>query len=277
MVGEGDPVPEPQVSVVIPTVRVDKQLREAIRSVLEQDLQATEVIVVGDGCDLAQLREFDDPRLVLVDRPDRRGTATTLNEGIRVAKAPLIGRVDADDVIRPGRLRRQVQYLDQHPEVLVVGSSAEIISESGTVIGDLVVPTGTAAVRRALHRRNPMIHSSIMMRREAVERVGGYEPRCVRMQDYDLMLRVARVGDLDNLPERLTGYRVHAGQHSRKTPPWSASMRMVLRSRKTLRREDGIPAWRSFAIDVVWLAAQTVRHIGLRRPSYLTAQSRADS
>jgi GT2 family glycosyltransferase len=124
----------------------------------------------------------------------------------------------------------------------------------------------------AMLRRNAFVHSSVMIRRAALELVGGYDERCVRMQDYDLWLRLASVGGVANLSDELVSYRVHDGMHSRVTSPFGRPARCVLASRIALARHLGRTTARQHAENALWTAAQVLRHAGLRRPRYLAAR-----
>ena len=259
----------PAVSVLIPTVRMDEHLDIAVTSALAQTMGAVEVVVVLDGGEVgATPPEWaEDRRVTVLSSSERRGTASTLNTAIGRSSAPLVARLDADDVSEPERLARQVAALDAHPEWDGLGAAATVVDADGAVLGTIDVPTEDTA--RHLLRRNPFVHSSMLLRRRALDRVGGYDPRCVRMQDYDLWLRLSLEGTLGNLDEPLVQYRVHEGMHSRRTSPFSASARTVLASRRRLARRLGEPAARQLARDGVWTAGQALRNAGLRRPRYL--------
>ncbi|MFZ7086618.1 glycosyltransferase [Curtobacterium sp. RRHDQ10] len=257
----------PLVSVLVPVARVDDHLFVAIDSLLRQTLRAVEVVVVLDGTGAASDLP-DDPRITVHRFPVRRGTPAALNHGLAMARADLIARLDADDVAEPDRLERQVRVLAARPELLGIGSAVALVDDLGRDLGVLDVPLGDDAVRRLL-TRNVFVHSTMLVRRSALESVGGYDVRCRRMQDYDLWLRLGMTGPLANMPDRLTKYRVHDGQHSRRTSPFGRSARTVRRSRRRLARHLGEPLLNQLARDAVWTAAQIVRHAGLRAPRYL--------
>ncbi len=262
---------KPSVSVVVPTVRLDHHLQEAVSSLQEQTLDDLEIVLVVDGPASGPTPGQDDPRVRVLRLPRRSGTPTALNVGLSACRAPLFGRLDADDVAEPHRLAVQTKALADDSELVGIGSAATVIDDRGAEIGHLRTADGLA-VAPALLRRNPFVHSSMLLRTSAVLAVGGYDPRCNRMQDYDLWLRLAHLGRLDNLPEPLVRYRVHDAMHSRRTPPWGSAARTVRSSRRRLAKHLGerpaTQAWR----DLSWTAAQTARHLGLRGPRYLPQQ-----
>lgn len=264
----------PIVSVVVPTIRIDGHLTEAIESLLAQTLREIEVVLVLDGFEQKALPDWSaDERMTIVRLDSRRGTPTALNRGIAAARGTFIARLDADDISEPTRLARQVEYLEANPFVLCVGSSALIIDSEGAELGALDAPTGVNRVRKILTQRNALTHSSVVYRRKAFEQVGVYNPSCRRMQDYELFLRIAAKGSIDNLPERLVRYRVHAGQHSRNSSPWARYTRLVLIRRRQLAHALGLSPVRQYIRNAVWWFAQVARHYGITSPGYMRRRS----
>jgi len=195
----------PRVSVVMAIHDGEPWLREAVDSVLGQTLADLELIAIDDGSTdgtPAILAGYRDPRLSVL-RQARAGLTRSLNRGLRLATAPLVARLDADDVALPERLARQVAFLDAHPEVGLLGSACREIGAAGETLGTVGVPESDGQIRRALIRRNPFVHSSVMMRRDALERAGGYDETLPVAQDYELWLRLSQVTAMANLPEPL--------------------------------------------------------------------------
>ena len=189
---------------------------DAARSVLAQTLGDLELVVVDDGSTDATgdvLAGVSDSRL-RVERREHEGLTRALNHGLRVARAPLVARLDADDVALPERLARQVAFLETHPEIGVLGSAAREVNGDGREVRVVRPPEDDGALRRALIRRNPMLHSTVTMRRHIVEAVGGYDPRFAVAQDYDLWMRLAGVTRLANLSEALVVRRLLPGRVS---------------------------------------------------------------
>ena len=262
---------KPRVTIAIPTVRLDDHLDAAVVSVLAQTVVDLEVVVALDGVLPESDRRswMDDPRIRVVASRTKRGTAATLNTVLEATEAPFFARLDADDVAEPRRLERQLAALDEHPQWCGVGSAATVVDEHGRPFGHIDVPTEDTA--RLLLKRNVFVHSAMVLRRAPLERVGGYDPRCVRMQDYDLWLRMSTTCVLGNLPERLVQYRVHRDMHSRRTPALSASTRTVLASRRRLAEHLRVPLPLQHVRDVGWTAGQVLRNAGVRRPRYLAS------
>jgi glycosyltransferase involved in cell wall biosynthesis len=189
-------------------------LPQAIASLRAQTLEAWELILVDDGStdgveevirELARL----DPRIVVLRNATQRGLAHSLNLAASHARAPLIARLDADDVAFPQRLARQVEFFTGHPDVDVLGTGAELVDESGVTVGTVRPLENHEDLQRMRYRLTPVMHPSVMMRRRVLQQLGGYEERLHRAQDVDLWLRAFRAGfRFHNLPEPLIRYRV---------------------------------------------------------------------
>src|ERR1035437_8101371 len=122
------------VSVLLPTISIDDWLDQAVNSLLSQQGLEYEIIVTYDGIQPDPQRPwFHDSRVVCVHIPKRSGLAIALNMGSRAASYSYLARLDSDDVSMTSRLAVQAKYLDDHSDVVLVGSSAFRIDESGTV------------------------------------------------------------------------------------------------------------------------------------------------
>lgn len=206
----------PAVSVVMAVRDGAAWVAEAVGSVLAQTDGDHELIVVDDGSTDATavlLAGLTDPRLRVV-RQEAAGLTRALNRGLGAARADLVARLDADDLTLPERIARQRAFLAAHPDVGVLGTAAREIDAAGRPVGEVRPPLDDAAIRRALIRRNPFVHSSVMARRGLLTSVGGYDERVAVAQDYDLWMRLAPRTRLANLPEVLVVRRLLAGRVS---------------------------------------------------------------
>jgi glycosyltransferase involved in cell wall biosynthesis len=208
--------PTPRVSVVLAVLDGAPWVGDAVRSILGQTLSELELVVVDDGStddhapDAA--RFLPTPACAVA----RRTSWASLVERGRVAGAGAAhrARLDADDVASPERLARQLAFLDAHPEIGLLGTGAIEIDATGREVGRVVPPAADADIRRALIRRNIFVHSSVVMRRQALASAGGYDATFPVAQDYDLWLRLAHVTRLANLPDPLVTRRLLAGRVS---------------------------------------------------------------
>ncbi|HWE02304.1 MAG TPA: glycosyltransferase [Tepidisphaeraceae bacterium] len=205
----------PAVSVVMPLYNTERHLAAAIDSVLAQTFADFEIIAVDDGStdgtlDILRRYESRDRRVRVLSRPNT-GIVGALNDGLAMARAELIARMDGDDICLPGRFRKQVDYLAAHPECVLVGSQVLLIDPEGSPICAHLQTryTHEEIDHDHLNRGWPMVHPAVMMRREAVDRVGRYREKYKWLEDHDLFLRLAEIGKLANLPDTLLRYRLH--------------------------------------------------------------------
>ncbi len=210
----------PSISVVMSAYNAQRYLRESVDSILSQTFADFEFIIIDDGSKdqtLSILREYEkqDKRIRIISRPNK-GLTLSLNEGLAAAKAPLIARMDADDVSLPDRFEKQIAYLNQHPEVVLLGASVELIDPYGVHIGDQPYPTDhETLLRRLLKGEGGCIpHPVTMYRADAVTKIGGYRSEYNNIEDLDLFLRLATIGRVANLPQQLLKYRRDTGSIS---------------------------------------------------------------
>jgi hypothetical protein len=199
------------VSVVMPVRNGERFLREALESTLAQTLVDLELIVVDDGSTDSTPEILGDAARrdsrVRLERQEAAGLAAAINAGCAVAAAPLIARMDADDVMVPDRLERQVAYLDAHSQIALLGGGIVLIDEAGREIDR---EPGREQLDFLV--RNELTHATVMMRADAFRALGGY--RLDQSEDYDLWLRFDERYGVTALAEPVIHYRLHPGQFS---------------------------------------------------------------
>ncbi len=198
------------VSVMTTTYNGMPFLQEAVESVLAQTAVSLQYIVVDDGSTdetAVYLQSVTDSRLTVL-QPGRVGRARALNMAVQAATAPLIANLDADDVMLPGRLEAQARFLEENPEVGLVGSAALWQTADGQQKTRSFLPDD-ASLRQQLFTGYPFVHSTIMYRRDAIQQAGGFDPTLPCALDYDLCCRIAARARLANLPLPLVVRRVH--------------------------------------------------------------------
>jgi len=240
----------PSISVVLPVYNGERYLSQAIDSVLGQTLEDFELIVVNDGSTDATadiLRRYDDPRVVVLTQANR-GLAASLNRAILEARAPILARMDGDDISEPDRLRQQVEYLHGNPQCVLLGSDVSVIDEEGEHLYRARTLTEDAELRRALaDYLNPFFHGSVAMRRSAVVACGLYDERFPRyFEDMLLWMRLGKHGQLANLGAPLYRYRFNSASVSRIPPRLGPLMREAVAA---YAASDDIPARLMTALD----------------------------
>lgn len=198
---------EPRVSVIVPVFNGSGTIERAIKSIQNQTFGDFEILVIDD-CSTDQTAEIvqrlngQDPRIILIRNPENLGLQKSLNIAIKKARAELIARLDDDDYwTDPKKLEQQFAFLAENPEYAVVGTNYSVIGPDGKSFGRYKMPETDSAIRKQMLFRNPILHISILSRKELIERVGGYnESRdCLYAEDYELWLKLGKIGKLYNL------------------------------------------------------------------------------
>ena len=235
----------PAISVVLPVHNAEAYVREAVESILAQTFTDFECIIINDGStdnSGVVLRELArrDARIVLVERPND-GLVSALNEGIKIARAELIARMDADDVAMPERFALQHARMIQEPELAVLGSFFRIMDRDDAIRLYDNRPLTPAAAMRFVKHGCPVAHPTVMMRRDAVLKADGYRKAFSHAEDYDLWLRMSDLGyAIANLPQPLLNYREHGANVSEVH--WEAQRRSTTLARLAHQvRKAGLP------------------------------------
>ena len=215
----------PAITVAMSVHNGEPYLAEAIESVLAQSFGDFEFLILDDGstdASRATIARFaeQDARIRPIIR-ENRGLIASLNQLVAEARAPLIARMDADDICRPQRFARQAAFLAEHPDHGVVGTWSEDIDERGRSIQSEAQgtdqPTTHEAFLAAIEAAGPLLcHPSVMYRTDVVRAVGGYHAAFRHCEDLDLWLRLATRTRICSIPERLLRYRRSDSQISRR-------------------------------------------------------------
>lgn len=199
------------LSVVLSTYNEGKYIAESIQSVLDQTYPYFEFIIVNDGSTdgtLDIIRSFDDPRIVVIDKPNT-GLPDSLNKGIEKAKYDWIARMDGDDICLPDRFERQVELINDGYDV--VGGQFKTIDEKGVVSSGVSHnPLSSWKSRVYAHLGwTPLIHPSAVIKKEKLFAVGCYDVNFKAAQDIDLWLRLSHNCRIANVPTVVLHYRKH--------------------------------------------------------------------
>lgn len=241
----------------MPCYDVRDTVDEAVRSVLDQTYTNWELLTLDDGSSdgtLERLRYWAgvDDRIAALTRP-HAGIIPTLNAGLKEVSGPLIARMDADDVSRPDRLELQASWMEADPETALVGSLVEgfptgQVREGFAVYIDwLNSLVDHEDIAREAFVESPVAHSSVMVRREWLERMGGYQEHHWP-EDYDLWLRMLLAGArVEKVPEVLLRWRDHSAMATRTDSRYS--VKNFLRAKAhylmlgPLRDRDAVVIW----------------------------------
>ena len=199
-----------RVSIIMTVFNGAGYLAESIPAIIGQSFGHFELIVIDDAStddSLAIIEQYaaGDSRLVVIRNHANMGQPASRNKAIGQAKGEYIAINDVDDISTPERLKMQVHYLDDHPDVYLLGGAAMVrYGDYKPVLKKTVTGAENNAIR--LPRYNHMVHSTIMFRNTGEAR---YRSKFLMSQDYDLYLNLLSSGHcIDNLPEPLITYTV---------------------------------------------------------------------
>ena len=211
----------PRVSVVVPCYNYGRYLRECIGSVLSQDGADVDVTIVDDAStddslEVANSLASADERVRVIAHARNRGHIATFNEALGAASAPYLVKLDADDLLTPGALRRATAVLDSFPQTSFVYGF--VTAFTGATPTDLPIDTRSWTVwaghewifRRLRRGHNVIMQPEVVIRRSALEQVGGHQADLPETSDLNLWLRLASVGSVGRVNGPVQGlYRVH--------------------------------------------------------------------
>ena len=196
---------------MLPVYNDEDFVAEALKSIGEQTFEDYEVIAIDDGstdnsAEILESFASQDSR-IKVFRQENMGLGSTLNRAIELANTDLLARHDADDRSHPERFQLQVKFLSTHLETSMLGTGIRIIDVDGAYKYSPPTPTGNQKLRGLLKSSSPFAHGSVMMRRELVNKAGGY-PSIIWLEDLVLWRAMAQLGEVENLDVELYDYRV---------------------------------------------------------------------
>ncbi|MGN6818967.1 MAG: glycosyltransferase family 2 protein [Sphingomonas sp.] len=205
----------PTVSVVMAAYNGAALIGDTLDSLWAQSFADFEVIVVDDRSTddtLEVLRACRDPRLRIIAADTNVGPVRSRNRAFAEARGRYVAGLDQDDICHHDRLERQVAYIDAHPDIALVAATAAILEDS-TVTSSIKSPVTTPRlVEWLLWIENPLVWSTVMLRREAVPAGEDFtRPEVLYAEDFDLYHRMARQGGIARIDDPLLLYRKHGG------------------------------------------------------------------
>ena len=264
----GHHVVVPAISVVIPTYNAARYVAEAVASVLAQDFTDFELLLIDDGSTdetASVVSQFvADPRVRLLRNERNMGLIATLHRAYGECRAPLIARMDSDDICVSDRFSRQVAFLSAHTEVGIVGGAIRFFGNVAPNV--FTFPTEHADIHPAMLFYCPLAHPALMFRRELLDQgFIRYDDAFRHAEDYHLWSRLLLQVKAANLPEVVLDYRLHAQQVSSDSSDkqYAASLRV----RTQMLHECGIEPTE----DEVALHESVILERPLARRDYLPA------
>jgi len=197
---------KPLISVLMTTCNEGKYIIESTRSILEQTFGDFEFIIVDDGSTDDTVQQLEamakqDERIVVIKR-EHTGRPQALNAGLDHTSGKYIAIMDAGDICLPSRFEREVKFMEENEDVSIVGTWAYWINEKKELLSEWRHPT--TIDRCNMYRTGGAVHSSMLVRRELFEKIGGYDENYTSAIDYELCVRAIKNGaKIANIPEVL--------------------------------------------------------------------------
>ena len=230
----------PLITVLLPVYNGARHLREAIDSILSQTFTDFELLIVSDPCSDSSIdiiKSCADPRMRLVQNPQKLGLVKSLNKGLELARGAYIARQDSDDISLSGRLAAQVGFLEANPSVVLSGAMGEVIDSTGAklYLSDWR-PLTHSEIKWSLLWACQILHSSVMFRKQQIVELGGYSDNCAQAEDYHLWSRLALEYPMMQLADVLVKYRFSEESACSSNAPevLSVSLRIARDNMQTL-------------------------------------------
>lgn len=203
---------QPKISVAMSVYNGEKYLHQAIESILNQTFRDFEFIIVNDGSTDKTEEIIDeyakkDLRVKIIKNKNNIGLTKSLNKAIKEAKGEYIARMDADDISLPERLKKQLSFMENHPEIGVVGCWYYLIDKNNKLIKKCQPAIKFSKIKKALINSAPIIHPGLMIKKEALRKVNSYDESFKYAQDRDLLFRILKYYQLGIVPEFLLKFR----------------------------------------------------------------------
>jgi glycosyltransferase involved in cell wall biosynthesis len=207
----------PLVSIILPTYNGAAFITGAIEGVLAQTYTNWELLIISDGStDQTKtiVEDFTkkDPRIFFIENRENSGIQKTLNRGIVLAKGTYVARLDDDDRwTDPEKLSLQIAFFETYPDHVLLGTNATVVSLEGETISKSSMPLTDSAIRSRMLSKNCFLHATVIIRKKALEKIGGYseDKKFFHVEDYELWLRLGREGAMANLAVYSTTLTAH--------------------------------------------------------------------
>ena len=234
----------PLVSIILPVYNAEKYLHECLNSIIAQTVKNWELIIINDGSTdnsetiihifIASVSTFIE---VIYVPLEHKGLPFCLNKGIGLARGKYIARMDADDIMFENRLQVQVQFMENNPDVGVLGSHAIEIDENGEEISIMKRPIENAKIKNALNNSCPIIHPTVIIQKELL--VGNlYKELYPNSEDLDLWCRLENLTNFRNLDIVLLKKRFHSKQITRKKNRIIGNRAQIILMKRSLKMNN---------------------------------------
>jgi len=182
-----------QLTVILPCYNSEKYISQSIKSILNQTFKHFKLIIINDGSTdntLKIIKSFKDKRIKLINNKGNKGLIYSLNRGISHANSIYLARMDGDDICEISRFKDQINFLNKHSAVHVIGSAINLIDKNGSKIRTTTYPLDDYLIKWKMLFSCPIAHPSVMMRSSIFKKVKGYNYKYKLAEDYYLWSRL---------------------------------------------------------------------------------------
>lgn len=197
----------PKISIILPTHNGGEWIKKAIQSVLAQSFTDFEFIIINDDSiddteEIIKSFSENETRIKYIKNEENLGIQKTLNRGLKEAKGKYIARIDDDDEwIDRDKLKKQVEFLNNNSDYVLVGTGTIIVDSKNTELSKYLMPQTDKEIRNSILLKNCFLHSSVIFKKDKAMQFNGYSEslETKHIEDYDLWLKLGAVGKFANL------------------------------------------------------------------------------
>lgn len=233
---------DPLVTVLMSVYNAERYVTQAVESILGQTSNNFELLIIDDAstdATLDVLRHYQDDRIRIMQNERNLGLTISLNKGLRGAKGDYVARIDADDFSMPRRLEIQSEFLDAHPQVGLIGSWFYLVNELEGTSRLIKTPVTSRDLKQQMLYGWDFQHSTIMFRKEVIDKLGPYNSDYILAQDKELYLRVAEHYEIATIPIPLVTVRIISSSLSQSHRLRQKQFEIRARSEALSRRLSG--------------------------------------
>ncbi len=207
-----------KISVLLPVYNSEKTIEKCLSSILFSSYSNFELVLVNDGSNDSSkdiIYSFKDERIKYFEKTNS-GLIDSLNFGVKNCSSEIIMRIDADDYIKPEKIALQLKELKSSNSVLI-GTNAYIVNNDEKILGETNLPLNHLEIVKSMIKMRPsLIHPSIMVYKDILNKVDYFDEKYHHAEDYDIFFRISKLGEIINIPEKLMYLRKSESNISHK-------------------------------------------------------------
>lgn len=209
----------PLISVIMPAYNAEKYIFEAINSIIDQTYNNWELIIVDDASTDGTnqiIDSFTDPRIKVFKNSQNMGIAFSTNRGIKESRGEYFALMDDDDIAISYRFEKTLAFLENNPQIDIVGGGAIAIGEEGSDFKNMAIPRlNPKMIKAYLLFKDCMLNGTVLMRRSVIyDNNIWYKDACFGMQDYMFFVEASKKVEIANLPDVVLKYRYHSNRET---------------------------------------------------------------